>query len=119
MQAMLSDRKGRTLIVEPGIGWRENAGRYSLITNYSVLAPETTRPFIVSGDDRYERAAQLLDTYGRHFTVTDAFSVLQAVRQEGLWATRVSFVYSATEHTVYYVQNNDLSQIEKYEFPQL
>ena len=119
MQAMLSDRQGRTLIIEPGIGWREDDGRYSLMTNYSVLSPENTIPFIVPGDDRYERAAQLLNTYGNHFTVTNAFSVLQTVRQEGIWATRVSFVYSAKEHTVYYVQNNDFSQIEKYEFPQL
>ena len=116
MQAMLSDRQGHTLIIEPGIGWRENHGRYSLMTNYSVLAPESTMPFLVPGDDRYERAAQLLNTYRKQFTVTDAFSVLWAVRQEGIWATRVSFVYSAKEHAVYYVQNNDFSQIEKYAF---
>lgn len=118
MQAVLSDRRGRTLIVEPGVGWREDRGRYSLITNYSVLAPESTRPFLVPGDDRYERAAQLLDTYGRRFTVTEAFSILQAVRQEGIWATRVSFVYSAKGHAVYYVENNNFSKIEKYGFPQ-
>lgn len=116
MQTMLSDRQGRTLIIEPGIGWREDNGRYSLMTNYSVLAPESTKPFIVPGDDRYERATQLLNTHGNHFTVADAFSVLHAVRQEGIWATRVSFVYSAKEHAVYYVQNNDFSRIEKYEF---
>ena len=116
MQAMLSDQQGGTLIVEPGIGWREDDGRYSLITNYSVLAPESTRPFIVPGDERYERAAQLLNTYGKQFTVTDAFSVLRAVRQEGIWATRVSFVYSAKEHAVYYVENNHFSRIERYEF---
>lgn len=116
MQAMLSDQQGRTLIVEPGIGWREEHGRCSLITNYSVLAPESTMPFLVPGDDRYERAYELLNTYGKHFTVSDAFSVLQAVRQEGLWATRVSFIYSAKEHAVYYVENNHFSQIEKYEF---
>ena len=40
-----------------------------------------------------------------------------AVRQEGIWVTRVSFVYSAKEHTVYYVQNNDFLQIETYAFP--
>lgn len=57
--------------------------------------------------------------YGAHFTVSDALAVLRAVRQEGIWATRVSFVYSAREHAVYYVQNNEFSQIEKYEFPQL
>lgn len=119
MQAMLSDRQGRTLIIEPGIGWREDHGRSSLITNYSVLAPESTRPFIVPGDDRYEKASQLLNTYGKHFTVADALSILRTVRQEGIWATRVSFVYSAKEHAIYYVQNNDFSQIKKYEFPQL
>ena len=118
MQAMLSDRQGRTLTIEPGIGWRTDDGCYSLITNYSVLAPESTRPFVVPGDDRYERAARLLNTYGKHFTVADAFSVLRAVRQEGVWATRVSFVYSSKENTVYYVQNNDFSQVKKYEFPQ-
>ena len=32
MQAMLSDQQGRTLVVEPGIGWREDRGRYSLMT---------------------------------------------------------------------------------------
>ena len=36
--------------------------------------------------------------------------------QEGIWATRVSFVYSAEENAVYYVQNNNFSQIGKYEF---
>lgn len=117
MQDMLSDQKGRTLIIEPGVGWREDNGLHSLITNYSVLAPESTRPFIVPRDDRYERAAQLLNTYGKRFTVADALSILRAVRQEGIWATRVSFVYSAKEHTVYYVQNNDFSQIETYAFP--
>lgn len=117
MQAMLSDRQGRTLIVEPGIGWREDDGRCSLMTNSSVLAPERTMPFLVPGDDRYERADQLLRTYGNQFTVSDAFSVLQAVRQEGRWATRVSFVYSANEHAVYYTENNHFSRIERYRFP--
>ena len=119
MQAMLSDRQGRTLVIEPGIGWREDGGRCSLMTNYSILAPESTRPFLVAGDDRYERAARLLSHYGARFTVSDALAVLRAVRQEGIWATRVSFVYSAREHAVYYVQDNEFSQIEKYEFPQL
>ena len=119
MQAVLSDRKGRTLILEPGIGWREEGGQYSLITNYSVLAPERTKMFVVPGDDRYERASKLLDAYGGRITVANAWSVLRAVRQEGVWATRVSFVYSARDHAVYYVQNNNFSQIERYKFPQL
>ena len=116
MQAMLSDRRGRTLAVEPGIGFREDAGRYSLITNYSLLAPESTRPFLVPGDDRYERAARMLDGYGDCFTVSDACSILRAVRQEGDWATRVSFVYAPDEQAVYYTENCRFENMEKYVF---
>lgn len=117
MQAMLSDIHGRVLIIEPGIGYQEVHERYALITNYSLLEPESTKPFIVPGDDRYEKGLQLLHTYGNHISISDAFSVLYAVRQEGPWATRVSFVYSANEHTVYYAENNHFEQIAKYVFP--
>lgn len=60
MQAMLSDKNGHVLIIEPGIGYRLEQAIYPLITNYSILSPEVTRPFIVSGDDRYERAKKQL-----------------------------------------------------------
>lgn len=118
MQAMLSDQRGRTLIIEPGLGYREDTEGYSLITNYSLIAPESTRPFIVPGDERYERASQLLNRYGSGFAVSDALSVLRAVRQEEPWATRVSFVYSSKEQAVYYVQNSHFEEVKKYEFPQ-
>ena len=42
MQAMLSDAHGRVLIIEPGIGYREEHKKYSLITNYSLLKPKST-----------------------------------------------------------------------------
>ena len=103
-------------MIEPGLGFRADAGRFSLVTNYSLLDPESTRPFTLPGDDRYERASQQLMEYGDCFSVDDAFSVLRAVRQEGLWATRVSFVYSAEEQAVYYAKDNDFAHIEKYEF---
>ena len=61
MQAMLSDRYGRVLLIEPGIGYRLEQKQYSLMTNYSVLKPESTRPYIVPGDDRYERAQAQLE----------------------------------------------------------
>lgn len=116
MQAMISDAQGRVLIVEPGIGYREENKRYSLITNYSLLNPGSTRPYIVLGDDRYERATSLLNQYGKEFSVTDAFSILRNVRQEGIWASRVSFVYSEKEHTVFCVENNHFDQVVKYKF---
>ena len=38
MQAMLSDKNGRVLIIEPGLGYRFEQAKYSLITNYSILS---------------------------------------------------------------------------------
>lgn len=116
MQAMLSDISGRVLIIEPGIGYREEKKQYSLITNYSVLAPEITQEFIVAGDDRYEQALQFLEQCNDNFSISDGFSLLKKVHQEGLWATRVSFVYSANDQAVYYTENNQFNQIKKYEF---
>lgn len=85
MQAMLSDVYGRVLMIEPGIGYREEQKRYSLITNYSLMKPESTKNFIVQGDDRYERALRFLDRCENSFSVSDAFSLLHSVRQEGAW----------------------------------
>lgn len=116
MQAMLSDRQGRTLIVEPGIGWREDEGNYSLITNYSLLDPASTRPYLVPGDDRYERADRMLEGYGDNFSVSDGLTILREVRQEGPWATRLSFVCSMNEQAVYYVDNNDFDHVKVYRF---
>lgn len=104
MQAMLSDSHGRVLIIEPGIGYKEEHEQYSLITNYSLMKPESTKDFIVPGDDRYERALKKLEKYSFDFSISDAIHLLYDVRQEGAWATRVSFVYSTKEQTVYYVE---------------
>lgn len=117
MQAMLSDIHGRVLIIEPGIGYREEDRKCSLITNYSLIRPESTKDFIVQGDDRYERALQLLEQRKDKLSVSDAFTLLHAARQEGAWATRVSFVYSAKEQAVYYVENNCFEHITEFVFP--
>ena len=44
-----SDKKERVLIIEPGIGYRYEQENFSLITNYSILKPDITKPYIVSG----------------------------------------------------------------------
>ncbi len=116
MQAMLSDQKGRALIIEPGIGYRLERTKYSLMTNYSLLSPETTRPFIVSNDDRFERAKNTLEKCHNNFSSVDAMQLLQSVGQEGLWATRVSFVYSVRQNKVDYVLNNDFERIMSHQF---
>lgn len=116
MQAMLSDRNGRVFIIEPGLGYRLEQARYSLITNYSILNPKETKPYIVSGDDRYERVNEVLEKFNNDFSVSETFSILKSVKQEGLWVTGVSFVYSVIENKVYYVQNNDFEHISEYQF---
>lgn len=80
MQAMLSDSQGRVLIIEPGIGYREKYERFSLITNYSRIEPERTKPFIVFGDKRYETAQKLLSESDEKFSISNAFSILHSVK---------------------------------------
>lgn len=111
MQAMLSDADGRVLIVEPGVGYRVERQRVSLMTNGSLLAPESTRPFLTPGDDRYERAQALLAALADDATEEDAMRVLQAVSQKGLWATRVSFVYSQRTKTVLFCEDNAFGNV--------
>ena len=86
--------KGRVLIIEPGIGYRYEQENFSLITNYSILKPDITKPYIVSRDTRYEVAKSYWQDMIKIFSVNDAFKVLKSVSQKDLWATRVSFVYS-------------------------
>ena len=116
MQALLSDASGRALILEPGIGFRLEQAPFSLITNYSVLAPESTRPYLVPGDVRYEQAQSLLSSCTADFSTADALSVLQSVCQKGLWGTRVSFVYSRDQNTVFWTENNQFDQIRCHRF---
>lgn len=117
MQALLSDAQGRVLILEPGIGYRQEQKRYSLITNYSLIKPESTEKFIVPDDDRYERALEFLSRCQSHFSISDAQDLLQVTCQEGKWATRVSFLYSVKEQAVYYTENNNFKEFKKFGFP--
>ena len=82
-----------------------------------MIKPERTKDFIVPGDDRYERALKRLEQCSSDFSISDAFHLLYDVRQEGVWATRVSFVYSAKEQTVYYTENNQFEWIQTFSFP--
>ena len=114
MQALLSDNNGRVLIVEPGNGYKIEMEKFSLITNYSLLLPQSTQFYITPGDNRYECAKELLNRYDESFSVAEAFSVLKEVKQEGLWATRVSFVYSVNSQTVYYIEDNQFDEIKEW-----
>ena len=66
------------------LGIDMNKKIFSLITNYSILKPDITKPYIVSGDTRYEVAKELLAGYDKDFSVNDAFKVLKSVSQKRL-----------------------------------
>ncbi len=40
-----------------------------------------------------KKAKDLLQGYGENFSISNAFDVLRSVRQEGLWATRVFYIF--------------------------
>lgn len=109
MQAMLSDIHGRVLIIEPGVGVQKERNRYALMSNYSLLNPSSTKMYVLPGDDRYQRAEQWLDTC-KDLSISEAFRLLDAVRMEGKWRTRVSFVYSAAEQAVYYKCSQEIKK---------
>ena len=116
MQAILSDARGRVLFIEPGVGWRAESARYSLMANGSALDPASTAPYALPGDVRETIARQRLTNANDDFSVADAFTLLHDVRQEGQWATRLSFVYAFNAQTVYYCENNRFDAIRTHHF---
>ena len=70
MQAMLLIKR-TSFNYWTGIGYRYEQENFSLITNYSILKPDITKPYIVSGDTRYEVAKELLAGYDKDFSVND------------------------------------------------
>ena len=67
------------------------------------------------GKDRYDRAMELLRSSNDDFSVSDGLKLLEAVKQVGTWATRVSFVYSRNENAVYYAIEGDFENIKKHQ----
>ena len=60
-----------------------------------------------------KRVADLTEQFIKvQISVSKAFALLYAVRQEGDWASRVSFVYSVNEQAVYYIENNCFENIK-------
>lgn len=110
-----SAAEGRTFIVEPGIGYKEITKDYSVISNFPVLAPVDRFDFHY-GRERYELAEKLIRKTGPDFSPAEAMKILESVKQEGQWATRLSFVYSRNENCVYYVRNNDFANVRVHRF---
>lgn len=116
MHSLIGNGAGDFLIVEPGYGARSVRERFAVLSNFPVLTelPDDSNPFY--GKDRYDKAISVLSSAGDDFSVEDALRLLSKTKQTGTWATRVSFVFSRNQNTVFFFRNGDLSQIETHSF---
>lgn len=119
MHSLVGDRDDHILLLEPGYGTKEIKDDFGVIANFPIQAnlKDFNNPFY--GKDRYDKVKRTLSKRKKNFGVKDAMKLLESVKQEGKWATRVSFVYSRNENRVYYCLENDFSNIQTHEFKQL
>lgn len=112
MHSLIGNGDGQMLIVEPGLGYRRVDENYAVLTNFPVLTalPDYSNPFY--GKDRYDKAVSVLSSARPDFSAEDALQLLYDVRQEGQWATRVTFVWSRNRNAVYYYLNGNIGQAE-------
>ena len=117
--SLITDCKGRIMMLEPGNGYSIIKEKYAVLSNFSMLElPEdlTSEKYGYYGKDRYDIAMECLKNSTDEFSVTDGFSILNKVKQVGNWATRVSFVYSRNENSVYYCIDGEFNYINKHSF---
>lgn len=106
MHSLIGSGNGEFIIAEPGYGYQKIDGRYAVLTNFPVLIPikDYSNPFY--GKERYDKTAAALEKAGAGFSAEDALRALLEVRQQGQWATRVTFVYSKNQNAVYYCEED-------------
>ena len=117
--SLITNCKGRIMMLEPGNGYSIIKEKYAVLSNFSMLElPEdlTSEKYGYYGKDRYDIAMECLKNSTDEFSVTDGFSILNKVKQVGNWATRVSFVYSRNENSVYYCIDGEFDYINKHTF---
>lgn len=117
--SIISDKEGDILILEPGNGYSVIREKYAVLSNFPLLElPADFEPsrFGYYGKDRYDKALDILRNSTDDFSAQDGLKLLQEVKQEGDWATRVSFVYSANENAVYYALERNFDQVKKHCF---
>ncbi len=119
LHSILSDSEGRIMILEPGNGYSIIQEKYAVLSNFAILElPDDFVPekFGYYGKDRYDKAMGLLRKSTDDFSVNEGLEILNAVKQVGNWATRVSFVYSRNENAVYYSLEGDFEHITRHQF---
>ncbi len=120
--SLITDRTGRIMILEPGNGFSVITEKYAALSNFSILelpSDFTESRYGYYGKDRYDTAMNYLRNSSDDFSVEDGLNILESVKQTGEWATKVSFVYSRNENTVYYCQDGQFDKIKLHKFRKL
>lgn len=116
MHSLIGNESGDFLIVEPGYGYKKVEEHFAVLSNFPVLThlPDYSNPFY--GKGRYDTAVSVLSKADVDFSAEDALHLLYDTKQDGRWATRVSFVYSQRRNTVFSFYDGDISRIETHVF---
>ena len=111
MHSLICDANGNVVLIEPGYGNKIIKNKYAVISNFPILAKlkDYNNPFY--GKDRYDKATLILKESKNDFSVNDALVLLKQCSQQGQWGTRVSFVYSKNNNTVYYCLNGNFDKV--------
>ena len=110
---------GDVYIAEPGHGVlyspKEEAP-FFVMTNFSLLDARENGFAAGDGAERYRAVTGLL-TGVKSLRVSEAFSVLDAAKQEtGEWRTVFSMVYCKSEQAVYFCRDREWGKLERHVF---
>jgi hypothetical protein len=115
MHSLLTCVDGPIYLIEPGLGYQEIKENYAVISNFPILKqPDHFEPWF--GKERYDIAQAILQKSTDDFNAQDGIELLKQVKQDGLWSTKVSFVYSVNEKKVYYCLNGDFDHLQIHSF---
>lgn len=101
-------------LIEPGYGKRKIKENKFVIANFPILTKLENYENPFYGKKRYDEANKILSKSKEHFNYKDGLKLLEKVKQDGTWKTRLSFVYSKNDSMVYYCLDGDFKNIKKW-----
>lgn len=116
---LIADKNGNVRVVEPGRGNIKNEAKespYFIMTNFSLIDYNAGKKYSDESFKRYETVKTHLENKTK-LSMTDAFKILEDVKQDGEWRTDFSMVYSKNENKIFYCYHGDFEKILEYTFP--
>lgn len=118
---MITDRTGRTLVVEPGrrsiFTSKDDSGWY-VMTNFPLSGYSEPVPCNPEGTgaDRFISAVEYLSTHTGPLTMEQGFELLRQVRQHGPdWKTELSMIFDPAQNAVFYQTEDKPDTINRIE----